>query len=706
MVAEGEGEHGRQRDDVNHATEREVVAREREFINRLSLDPATERGDLESVAKVVTESCAAILGTAQVGIWLFEGNETELRCFDQYNAGPKTHTAGMILLEHQFGSEFRALKESLYVDASDPLTDPRTAGYVETYLKPNGISSMLDMVVRIGGRNLGTVCFEHLHRPHTWKQHEIDFGLLVCAQLSILLERRLLKRTEAERHEVQERLSATLHSINDGVIGTDTEGLVSGMNAVAATLTGWTEWEATGKRIEDIVHLVDLESNQPIPNPIRAIGALPPAREACLVPRTGTNVRIAYDAAPIHRPDGRVLGAVLVLRDMTKEHRMREELLQARKMESVGLLAGGVAHDLNNILAPVLLLTDRLVHAPTNEADVRSHLETIHGAARRASEVTRQLLTFARRQPMAFRSLELNEIVTGFLGLLRRTVRKDIAIDVELASTPALLVGDAGQIEQVLLNLVLNAQDAMPRGGRIVIATERAELQEPRPGSSLARGPYVVLSVSDTGIGMDATVVDRIFDPFFTTKSGRGTGLGLSSAYGIVRQHRGDIDVVSGRGRGTTFRIWFPRDETPDRGPSIPASSDEDLGGTETILLVEDEKLLCDLVEEMLQREGYTVLKATHPNDALALAAAHEGTIDLLLTDVVMPDLNGKELYARLSETRNVDVIYMSAYQDELIAREGVLEPGLVLVPKPFSRIELLRHVRDVVSRKRRVPAR
>jgi PAS domain S-box-containing protein len=657
------------------AAQRELL---RAFVNRLSLDPATLRGDLEALAKVVTESCSTLLGLERVGVWLFDESETELHCFDQFNLAGGTHESGAVLREPEFEPEFRALKTSLYVDASDPLTDPRTAGYVEGYLKPNRITSMLDLVIRFGGKNLGTLCFEHVDMPHAWRPEEIDFGLLVCAQLSVLLERREVRRTEAARREIEERLSATLESIGEGVIGTNTAGQIVDLNAVAARLTGWSLEEARGRRLEDVL---DLDR------------AAPPGSasfEAVLRAKDGGERRVASDRAEIRLDNGAIIGWVVVVRDLTDEQRMREELLRARRLESIGLLAGGVAHDLNNMLSPILLLSARLLESADTAEPIQTHLETIRDSAARASGVTRQLLAFARKQPMAFRPIELNEVVVEFLRLFSASVRENVELQIALAEGEILISGDDVQIEQVLLNLVMNAQDAMPRGGTLAIATSQD-------------APHAVLTVSDTGSGMDAATVEHIFDPFFTTKSQLGTGLGLATAYGIVRQHGGTIDVESRPGEGTTFRVQFPLLADVAPGPATPSPSDEEdarLVGTETVLLVEDEEPLCALVADLLARHGYHVLQATKPETALALAEGHEGTIDLLLTDVVMPGMNGKELYARLVHSRpSLRVVYVSGYEDSVIAEQGILESGVILVAKPFSPREMLRKLREALDR-------
>ena len=378
--------------------------------------------------------------------------------------------------------------------------------------------------------------------------------------------------------------------------------------------------------------------------------------------------------------------------------RSEEQLRQAQKLEAVGRLAAGIAHDFNNLLSVVLSYSEELlVELPDASPSRRDALE-IQRAGERAAELTRQLLVFSRQQVLAPKILDLNEVLSNLNRMLGRMLGEDI----ELALLAAPLLGqvkaDPGQIEQVVMNLVVNARDAMPGGGKLTIATSNVDLDDAyaREHLGVEPGRYVMLSVSDTGVGMDKATQARLFEPFFTTKGpGRGTGLGLSTVFGIIKQSHGSIWVYSELGQGTTFKIYLPRvDAAADRPLVVPAV----VGGTETILLVEDEPQVRAVVRRTLERGGYAVIVAQDPNEAVRVAEA-AGPIDLLLTDVVMPYMNGRELAERVRSRRpGVRVLFTSGYTDDAILRHGVLDEGVPFLQKPITPASLMRSVRETLD--------
>jgi signal transduction histidine kinase/ActR/RegA family two-component response regulator len=380
-----------------------------------------------------------------------------------------------------------------------------------------------------------------------------------------------------------------------------------------------------------------------------------------------------------------------------------EQLRQSQKMEAIGRLAGGVAHDFNNLLTAITGYSQILLMRLGADHPMRGAVENIRKASDRAAQLTRQLLAFSRKQMLEPKILDLNALVASVEGMLRRLIGENI----QLVSDPAPALGrvkaDPGQIEQVLFNLVVNARDAMPQGGRITLRTANLVLLpgDPRVESGLAAGEYVVLVVSDTGTGMDAETQTRIFEPFFTTKEkGKGTGLGLSTVYGIVSQSGGHIGVESARGKGASFTILLPRVEGAVE-PAVTAPAEAGIGprGAETVLLVEDEDIVRSLAADALRMHGYTVLEAAHVGDALAICRHHDGRIDLVLTDVVMPELNGKELFERLLAIRaDLKVLYMSGYAESGIVHDGMLDPGTAFLPKPFTPESLAAKIREVLE--------
>jgi two-component system cell cycle sensor histidine kinase/response regulator CckA len=378
------------------------------------------------------------------------------------------------------------------------------------------------------------------------------------------------------------------------------------------------------------------------------------------------------------------------------------DLRQSQRMDAVGQLAGGVAHDFNNMMTAVIGFSDIVLSRLEDEHPLRRHIEEIKRAGERASGMTHQLLAFSRRQVLQPRVLALNAVVADVETLLQRLIGADIELVSVLDPGLEPIEADPGQLEQVIMNLAINARDAMPMGGQLTIETANVELDEDHASRYLdvEAGPYAMLAVSDTGVGMEAQTIAQIFDPFFTTKpEGKGTGLGLATVFGIVKQSGGDIGVYSEPNRGTTFKIYLPRVQSPvDRIP-VPARDHERPGGSETILLVEDEELVRNLEREVLADAGYVVLEALSVGHALEIAAEHAGVIDLLVTDIVMPELSGPALAERLAERRpGIKVLYTSGYPANAMAHQGVLDASVAFLPKPLTPASLARKVRDVLD--------
>jgi two-component system cell cycle sensor histidine kinase/response regulator CckA len=380
----------------------------------------------------------------------------------------------------------------------------------------------------------------------------------------------------------------------------------------------------------------------------------------------------------------------------------QEQLRQAQKMEAVGRLAGGVAHDFNNLLSAILSYSEMVLADLPEEHPSRDDIEQIRQAGNRAAELTRQLLAFSRRQLLQLRSINLNTVVAGVDRMLRRVIGEDIELRTVLAPALGHARGDAGQLEQVLMNLAVNARDAMPAGGTLTIATANAEVGEGAAARwpQVQPGSYVTLSVRDTGIGMSRDVQERIFEPFFTTKApGHGTGLGLSTVYGIVAQVGGHILVSSRPGAGSTFTIYLPTHAAEADHLAAPPLRPA-VRGAETVLLVEDEELVRQLTREILRRNGYRVLEACDGVEALGVLREHTGPIDLLLTDVVMPRMSGHELVEQARPLRpGMRILYVSGYSEEAIARQGELSEGIEQLSKPFTRGFLRAKIRQLIDR-------
>ena len=388
------------------------------------------------------------------------------------------------------------------------------------------------------------------------------------------------------------------------------------------------------------------------------------------------------------------------VRDVTERRRLQQQVLQAQKMEAVGRLAGGIAHDFNNLLTVITSYSDLLLEDLKPGDPRRDDLEQVRKAAEGAAALTRQLLAFSRQQVVEPRVVSLNAVVEGFQKILRRVIGEDIELATSLAPDLGAVRADVGQLEQVLMNLAVNARDAMPTGGKLTIETANVE-REPegaRDPEARAVRPYVMLAVSDSGCGMDAATKARIFEPFFTTKeAGKGTGLGLATVYGIVQQAGGLIWVYSELGYGTSFKVYLPQvDATPEGAAAQGVRAPR---GTETVLLVEDAAAVRAVTRQALERQGYTVLEAPNGAAALHLAEQHRGPIHLLLTDVVMPELGGRRLAEQLAGLRpDLKVLYASGYTDDAVVRHGVIEATAAYLQKPFTPETLARKVRAVLD--------
>ncbi len=542
----------------------------------------------------------------------------------------------------------------------------------------------------------------------------VSLAALLVAVTTLVFSIRRRRRAEVALRQANERFRAILRAATDySVIGTDLEGRIIVFNEGARLMLGYRREEAVGKPVADLIHLPEEVAAR-----ATELGIAPgfevfvkaarqggtETREWTYLRKDGSRLTVALTVAAMRGLAGELIGFIGIARDVTGQKRTEQQLLQSQKMESVGLLAGGIAHDFNNLLTPILgyaaiFLEDLAPADPRIEG-----LREIQSAAQRASHLTKQLLAFSRKQMLELKTLSLGGVIRGAESMLRRTLGETIAIEVSLAPDLDAVRADAGQMEQVLVNLAINARDAMPRGGLLHIAARNATVDEPKGPQhpDVRPGRYVLLEVGDTGTGMAPEIQRQIFEPFFTTKErGKGTGLGLSTVYGIVKQHGGGISVYSEPGHGTTFRIYLPAVAGPVEAevPSRPAAPAPSRGGDETILVVEDSEAVRTVACDMLRKLGYRVLSAADGETCLKMVASDGRRIDLLLTDVVLPRMNGKQIAARLRETHpGLEVLYMSGYATDVIVHHGAVDEGVNFVPKPLSFESLARKVREVLD--------
>ena len=551
--------------------------------------------------------------------------------------------------------------------------------------KPNAYSSQdLRVAESIGAQIAGAIANAHL------------FANLKNAE-------KALRKSEERFRELYDNAPVGYHEYN-------TEGRITNVNQTDLEMLGYKAEEMIGKPMwkfsvqEDVAREVIQK---------KLAGKLPPGRgiERTYRRKDGRLLPVLIEDRLILDEMGRISGIRCIIQDITERKQAEREMLalqdqlrQAMKMEAVGRLAGGIAHDFNNLLTIISGYSQLSLRTLEEGNPLRENLGEIQKGTERAAALTRQLLAFSRRQIMEMRVLELNAILRDLEKLLRRIIGEDIELITILSETLGRIKADPGQVEQVIVNLAVNARDAMPAGGKFILETSNVDLDENdvRSHIGIKPGAYIEISVSDTGAGMSSEVRERIFEPFFTTKEvGKGTGLGLSTVYGIVKQSGGDISVHSEVGRGTTFRVYFPRvDEASDTWKAKPCSTPSRIfPGSETILLVEDEEAVRTLARKTLGSCGYSVLEASNGQEALRVAEGHCGsTIHLLLTDVVMPGMAGRDLADHLIRSRpELKVLYMSGYTDDAIVHHGILDPGIHLLLKPFPPQTLVQKVQEIL---------
>jgi hypothetical protein len=512
----------------------------------------------------------------------------------------------------------------------------------------------------------------------------------------------LHQRTTEQLGEYRSRLALIIDSSDDAIIGKNLDGTITSWNKGAERIYGYTPEEVIGKNIS---LLAPDDRPDEIPEILQKIarGESVEHYESVRVTKDGRHLDVSISVSPLHDATGTIIGASAIARDITAQKRAESQLRQSQKMEAIGRLAGGVAHDFNNILAIINACTEFLRDRIDPAAEPWHYIENIRKASERGSSLIRQLLTFSRAPVIQPRVLDLNERLKDISRLLRPLMGDDVEVLIVSKSPSVVVEADPGQLDQIVVNLAVNARDAMPRGGKFILETRTEKFDEAFAAQhqAMAAGKYVLLAVSDTGSGMDEATVSRIFEPFFTTKEmGKGSGLGLATVYGIVKQSAGHILVYSEPGHGTTFKIYLP---SADHKIGLGSKSETETvapkrQGT-TILLVEDDEIMRSLTRQLLEEHGYTVIEADDGKSALEAMQSHPGRIDLLLTDVVMRRMSGPELVERLSASHpNLKVLFMSGYTGELIAEREVLKRGITVLEKPFTRNALLNTIHTTLG--------
>jgi PAS domain S-box-containing protein len=519
------------------------------------------------------------------------------------------------------------------------------------------------------------------------------------------VERQMASERETARDVLREsefRYRRLVENINDAIIVDDSEGRLVFANARFRDWFGLEGKDIRDMALEDYVAPEWREPLREWRNRRIAGESVPNHFEYQGLRRDASRIWIEALVADAVE-EGKVTGTQWALRDITERKRIQAQYLQAQKMESIGRLAGGVAHDFNNLLQIINGYTEMLLEERPDAARYRTELEEIRGAGQRAAELTRNLLTLSRKEVGKPRSLDVNELVAEAAKMCRRLIGEDIELTTQLNPTPSIVFADSGQLLQILMNLVVNARDAMPQGGRIVMKTRNVG-----PDENFDRRAFVYIGVTDTGSGMNDDVKRHLFEPFFTTKErGKGTGLGLSTVYGIVEQNSGKIEVTSAPGEGTTIHIYLPRAAEDPEQRSVASGKSPAMKGSETVLLAEDQSSVRRYLRSVLEEFGYRVVDVANGPDALVLAKQFEGTIDLLITDLIMPLMDGRNLAEQLTAIRpGTKVLFMSGSSKEDIARRGMDTPDLVYLQKPFAPEELISKVRELLGSQAHPPGR
>jgi two-component system, cell cycle sensor histidine kinase and response regulator CckA len=552
------------------------------------------------------------------------------------------------------------------------------------------------------GEELAIETLKNGGTDYVLKQRLSRLGPAVQRAVRESRERAERRRAEELLSREQQFISAVLDNVQAGIVACDSRGVLSLFNRAAREFHGIPATSVPPSEWEDYYDLFHPDGKTPmsreqVPH-FRALkGEIVRDAEMMIIPRQGKPRTLLASGQAIVSATGENLGAVVAMHDITERQHLEEQLRQAQKMEAVGRLAGGIAHDFNNLLTVIMGYNGLLLMRLAEDDPARPNVEEVGRAAQRASSLTRHLLTFSRKQILQPRVLDLNSVVAEVEKMLHRLIGEDVHLKTQLDAEIGNVKADPGHIEQLIMNLAVNARDAMPDGGTLTIRTATISAGRKNAYGSEKSQASVILEVSDTGCGMSDEVQSHIFEPFFTTKEvGRGTGLGLATVYGIVEQWKGQISVASEVGKGTTFRILFPLVEELAQAGRDERTGSSPLGGTETVLLVEDEESIRNLASEVLKMSGYTVLEAANADQALVISDNHKGPIHLMVTDLVMPGISGRALVHCMEPLRSeMRVLFMSGYIGESVQ---ILDPDTPFIQKPFTAVALSQKVREVLN--------
>jgi PAS domain S-box-containing protein len=647
-----------------------------------SLRDISERKQTELTLRQVKEWAETILQTIQSGVFVIEAKSHIIKDVNR-------------AAEEMIGAN----RDEIIGNVSHKFICPNAAGECPVTDMGGMIDDTETVLIRMDG--------DHTKILKTVNNVTID---AIEYLIESFVDISALRKAEEDARAHQERFKTFFSSVNDAIFvhPLQSEGFAPfiEVNDIACERYGYTREEFLKLTAPDITKKTDANKHAAHSHRKNLLDTKRLFFETVHIKKSGEEFPVEINSNIVEQYGKPVILAVV--RDISERKKaekeksnIEEQYRQVQKVEAIGRLAGGVAHDLNNILSPIIGYGELLIDHINPQDSRRESVEQIVKAGYRARDLVRQLLAFGRKQTLEYRTIDLNKTIEGFESLLRRTIREDIEIEIMPTPNIPAFKADIGQIEQVIMNLCVNAQDAMPEGGKLTLSTSVVEIDEKTALKKLgtAAGSYVLLSISDTGHGIDKEIQSKIFEPFFSTKGEQGTGLGLSTVYGIVKQHSGNIWVDSEPEEGSTFRIYLPVFEGSVIDKKVSERNPASLRGGETILLVEDNEQVLTLSNTILKKLGYTTIVARNGAEALKSIGEQDGKVDLLLTDVVMPDMNGKDLFEIITkEYPEIEVLYMSGYTDDVIAQHGVLEKGVQFIQKPFSVEALSMKIRKVLD--------
>lgn len=643
---------------------------------------------LEAAFRLITEEIAHAMEVERVSIWRYDQNRSSIICQVLYEADTRCHSSGLELHGRDYPAYFRAMAQNEIIAADDARQDPRTCEFTDSYLAPLGITSMLDTPLQVGGVLAGVLCQEHVGPPRKWAPEEKSFATSLAHFISLVL-------AQWERRQVEDMLrqqASLLDKANDAILVRDLDHCITYWNKSAELLYGWTAEEAVGRKVSELLYKDDSQFHEKT-GCVLADGEW--AGEIQQVTKTGAEVTVEGRWTLVRDVEGRPKCILAINTNITEQKRLEDQFLRAQRMESIGTLAGGIAHDLNNVLTPIMMSVD-LLNLRIKDAVARETLDTIASSARRGADMLNQVLSFARGMEGQKAPLQISRLLQDLSRIVTDTFPKNICFRLQNhLREDGIVTGDQTQIHQVLLNLCVNARDAMPAGGTLTITAEHilVDAQYAAMNIEAREGPHIMISVEDDGVGISQDILQKVFDPFFTTKKiGKGTGLGLSTSLAIMKSHGGFFRVYSELGLGSCFRVYLPAQPAPSLPPSVVEDQVLPRGGNELVLLVDDEAAVREITRQTLEAYGYRVLLAADGAEAVSLYARHQHEIALVLTDMRMPVMDGSTTIQVLMKMNpGVCIIAASGINSNNGLAKAAGAGVRQFLPKPYTAETILR---------------